>query len=212
MISFESVDLSFNEKQIFREMNLQIKQGEKIHISGRSGIGKSSLFSLLLGFIFPSKGNVFIKDIQITEHTAWKTRQQVAYVSQDIVLPAKTVADSFAFVSHLKANSSSDFSRDKIAEMMEFFELDDNILNSKSSELSGGERQRIGIIIACLLGRDAFLLDEATSALDIHLKKKTADYFLSRDDWTVLTVSHDTVWAHHEKSRLFDLEAKTWVR
>ena len=72
--------------------------------------------------------------------------------------------------------------------------LEDDILDKNFQELSGGEKQRIGILIALLLNRDIYLLDEVTSALDVNLKKTVADYFLARENWTLLVISHDREW------------------
>jgi putative ABC transport system ATP-binding protein len=83
---------------------------------------------------------------------------------------------------------------EKLRVFMRELGLEDDILDKNFQELSGGEKQRIGILIALLLNRDIYLLDEVTSALDVNLKKTVADYFLAREDWTLLVISHDLEW------------------
>ena len=67
--------------------------------------------------------------------------------------------------------------------------------------MSGGEKQRFALIAGLLLGRKIFLLDEVTSSLDRDMKKKVVDFFADQTDWTVLAVSHDTVWQSREEFR-----------
>ena len=86
--------------------------------------------------------------------------------------------------------------------------LEDDILDKNFQELSGGEKQRIGILIALLLNRDIYLLDEVTSALDVNLKKTVADYFLAREDWTLLVISHDLEW-ERDWVETIDIESKS---
>ncbi len=90
---------------------------------------------------------------------------------------------------------------------MQELELEGNILDKNFQELSGGEKQRIGILIALLLNRDIYLLDEVTSALDMNLKKKVSDYFLSREDLTLLVISHDREW-ERDWIEIIDLESR----
>lgn len=91
---------------------------------------------------------------------------------------------------------------------MRELELEYDILDKNFQELSGGEKQRIGILITFLLNRDIYLLDEITSALDVNLKKKVADYFLAREDWTILEISHDREW-YRDWVEIIDLGNKS---
>jgi len=86
--------------------------------------------------------------------------------------------------------------------------LENDILDTNFQELSGGEKQRIGILIALLLNRDIYLLDEVTSALDVNLKKTVADYFLARENWTLLVISHDREWECYWIEKI-DLEKRS---
>lgn len=210
MIKFENVDLAYNEKKIFAGLSLEIKQGEKIAVAGRSGLGKSSLFSLILGFVEPTDGNVFFGGVRIDEKTAWQVRRKIAFVDQDVSLGHEKAADWISFVSGLKANSSADFAETKVKELMGYFELEHSLLNKNVSDLSGGERQRVAIVLSVLLARKIFLLDEVTSALDKNLKQKVADYFIGKKEWTVIVISHDSVWVDNACVKVFDLETGKW--
>jgi putative ABC transport system ATP-binding protein len=210
MITFENIDLIFDHKKIFGNFSLEIAKGEKVVLLGKSGLGKSSLFTLLLGFVQPQNGRVLFNGAPVDEHTVWNVRQKVSFVDQDVSLGDHKVSEWFSFVAGIKANQSLDLSEDKIRELMDFFEFSRDLINKAISELSGGEKQRVAIMVSVLLGRDVFLLDEVTSALDKDLKKKTADLFIGRKDWTVLSISHDAVWLDDPNVRIFDLEKKAW--
>lgn len=207
MIKFDNIHLSFNGKSVIRDLSLKIENGEKVVVSGKSGSGKSSLLAMVLGFIQPDSGQVLFDGIPVDEKTAWDVRKRIACIDQDVSLGAGTVQELLVFASDLKANAHLGFTSD---ELMELLELDSDLLQKNIKELSGGERQRMAVVIAVLLNRDVFFLDEVTASLDKHLKRKVADYFLGRGDWTCVIVSHDPVWLNNSVVRVFDFEEKRW--
>lgn len=210
MIKYEKIKLDFNSKTIFNDFSCQIANGEKAVLLGRSGLGKSSLFGLILGFIQPQEGKVFFDGTPVDEHSIWQIRQKIAFVDQDVSIGDYKVSEWFSFVAGIKSNHSLNFSEKRISELMDFFELSRDLLDKDISDLSGGERQRMAIAVSVLLERNVFLLDEVTSALDKDLKRKTADFFIERKDWTVVSISHDAVWLDNPHVKVFDLEKKTW--
>ena len=86
MIKFESVYLKQNEKDIFFGLDFFVKQNQKILIQGKSGIGKTTLFKVLLGFEKIDRGKVLFNDLEITFENIKQIRQQIFYLSQDIDL------------------------------------------------------------------------------------------------------------------------------
>jgi putative ABC transport system ATP-binding protein len=212
MIKYDKITLNFDGKTIFNDFSLGVAKGEKVVVLGKSGLGKSSLFALVLGFIRPQSGRVLYGGIPVDEHTVWGVRRKVSFVDQGVSIGDYKVSDWFAFVSGIQANQSLDFREDTIHELMDLFELSRDLLNKDISELSGGERQRVAIMVSVLLGRHVFLLDEITSALDKNLKKKAADFFIGRKDWTVVSISHDPVWLESPYVKVFDMERRVWKR
>ncbi|MCD4706873.1 MAG: ATP-binding cassette domain-containing protein [Candidatus Sabulitectum sp.] len=207
VIEFKNIHLNFNDRSIIQNLSLKINQGDKVVLSGKSGCGKSSLLSLLLGFITPREGKVFFDGAVVDEKTVWDVRKRIAYIDQDTSLGSGTVHDLLVFVSGLKINAHLNFA---VNDLMKLFELNFEVIHKNIKELSGGERQRLAIVIAVLLNRDVFFLDEITASLDKHLKKKVADFFLNREDWTCVVVSHDPVWTENSAVRVFDFEEKKW--
>jgi len=210
MIKFNNIHLSYNGKKIFQGLSFEIKQGEKAVISGKSGLGKSSLFSLVLGFVEPDEGEIIFDGMRVDGKSVWDIRKKIAYIDQDVSIGTGKILDLLDFVSRFKTNIHLDYTKGRIDDLLKYFEFDSDIINKNVEELSGGERQRLSIIISVLLKRNIFFLDEITSALDKHLKKKVVNYFMERKDWTALVISHDPVWLENPFAKVFNLEDGTW--
>ncbi|MCD6134767.1 MAG: ATP-binding cassette domain-containing protein [Candidatus Omnitrophica bacterium] len=210
MIKFERITLRYKNKEVFSNLTLEIQEGEKAVISGYSGLGKSSLFYLLLGFVRPAEGTVYFSGRPLNSHSIWNVRRKISYVDQDISLFGGKIRQQFEFLFSLRANSHLSKGWDYIIELLNYFSLGRDILDKDIEEVSGGQRQRIALINAILLRRNVFLLDEPTSFLDEKLKEKVADFFLQRP-YTVIVASHDQVW-QKKAVKVFDLEKKQWVQ
>ena len=212
MIEYKNISVIYRGEELFGKLNLEIKRNSKVLIVGKSGYGKSTLFSILLGFYKPDSGDVLFNNEKITEENIWEIRKKIAYVDQSVSLQNLTVAEWFDYVASLKANKSIDFSKKRILEKFNFFQLDEKIFNEKIDLLSGGEKQRLALITAILLNREIYLLDEPTSALDNKLKKIVVEYFSSFENKTIIVISHDDIWLNQTSFNVFDLENKKWVR
>ncbi len=210
MIEFKDVCLRYGNKEIIKNLSLKIERGAKVVVAGESGVGKSSILHLILGFAIASDGEVVFDGVPVDDKSVWDVRKKVAYVDQDISVGEAKGYEWIDFVCALKANDSLNITKQKIDDVCCLFNLNSDLLNKDMTALSGGERQRLAIVVSILLNRKIFLLDEITSALDKNLKKKVANYFLNKPDWTVLTVSHDPVWQDNPSVKIFDLEAGTW--
>ncbi len=199
MIQFESVFLKQNDKEIFSNFNLLVQQDQKILIKGKSGIGKTTLFKILLGFETIDKGKVHFNSLDITKEHIKTIRQQIFYLSQDIDLKDEKV--SCLMDEIWENNSLNKLDKTQFENLKKFLDLDDAIFNQTIKELSGGERQRVGLLICFLLDRPVWLLDEPTAAIDDKMKKKVADYILDQDK-TIIIISHDNIFNENKKIRI----------
>lgn len=191
MINFESVYLKRNYKEIFSGLNFSVQKNEKVLIQGKSGIGKTTLFKILLGFETIDKGRVTFNKKDIVKEHIKEIRHQIFYLSQDIDLKNERVKSLLEEI--LEHNLLKNQDKAYFSDMLNFLDLNDIILNQSIKELSGGERQRIGLFIGFLLDRPVWLLDEPTSALDDTMKNKIMDYIIGQDK-TIIIISHDDVW------------------
>lgn len=197
IIRMEDVSVSVNDglrdKLIFSGLDLSIRKGEKILIRGRSGIGKTTVFRLILGFTRPSSGGIYFQGKPADAELFWEVRKRATHISQDSDIGEGPVMALFEEVFSYSANHGK-FDHDALDILLTEFSLEREVLSKKFENLSGGEKQRISIILSLMTKKDIFLLDEITSDLDSALKVKVVDYFLSDPEWTVLAISHDPEW------------------
>lgn len=193
MISWEQINLTFGEKQIFKDFDFRLEVGEKVLIKNKSGSGKTTLLKTSMGLTSIDSGMITVNNIPLTPNSISNIRSKIFYLDQDVTLPELTVEEVFLELMHYKYNKDMKFNKDVLIKHLTTFKLEKDILSSNIKELSGGERQRIGLIIGLLLNRPIWLLDEPTSALDDELKKIVAK-LLRELPITCAVISHDNCW------------------
>lgn len=201
MIKFKSVYKRQHNQDIFSGLDFFVKKNEKVLIQGKSGIGKTTLFKILLGFETIDRGDVLFNGLDITFEHIKTIRQQIFYLSQDIDLKSDVVNQLLDEIIEHGLIIDQDQAQRTIADLKDLFDLNDAIFNQTVNQLSGGERQRIGLLICFLLDRPVWLLDEPTSALDDTMKKNVADYILDKHK-TIIIISHDNIWKSNKKIRI----------
>lgn len=174
-IELRDVTFTFDDasKPTIENLSLSIKKGERIGIQGASGIGKTTLFNLMLGLYKPTSGTILIDNTPLSAENIRKWQNAVGYVSQSVFITEGTIAQNIAFGCR---HDEIDMQRIKevieSADLKEFVDgLESGIdtrIGEQGSRLSGGQRQRIGIARALYKGCDVLLFDEATSSLDNH--------------------------------------------
>lgn len=170
-ISFKDLEFSYgngNERTL-RDVNFTVKRGEVVAIVGESGSGKSTLMNILERFFDPTKGNIFIDDVPITQLSVPDLRSQIALVTQDVFLFDDTI-EANIHAGNLKKDIKLVRESAKTANAHDFIEKLESGYNyqvgERGQKLSGGEKQRISIARALFRDAPILILDEATSALD----------------------------------------------
>lgn len=199
MIKLENITISFNNKRVLNNFNLDIDKGDKILLNAPSGKGKTTILNLIMGYEMIQEGNITFMGMELNEKNIKKIRNQISYISQGVELQNIEVSLLAAEIFDFKYNKELSLDNNKLYELLTYFELPNEILKKNISQLSGGERQRLAFIIALLLNREVWIFDEITASLDSTLKEKVIKY-ISLSNKTVLAVSHDKVW---EKSGIF---------
>ena len=193
-LKFQNISVRFDDKIIIENINFELVSNQKAVLIGSSGSGKSSLLNILLGFVKPITGNVFVDNIKLEKSSKSDLRKNFAWVPQELNFTNTNVKDFIILPFGFNQNKSIKPSDEQINELLETFLLDSNLLSKSLNELSGGEKQRMTLISALLLKRPILIVDELTSALDSNSKKAVMDFVFNLKDTTILSASHDEEW------------------
>lgn len=172
VISIRTLSFSYDKKvQVLKNISLDIQKGDFIGFRGESGSGKSTLFHLLLVFLQPEVGGIYVDGVSLSVDRLESWRSKIGYVSQQLFMIEGTLLDNIAMgVDGMEIN------RDRAREAIRLASLDhfiktlpqglDTPIGEGGCLLSGGQRQRLGIARALYKQAEILMFDEATSSLD----------------------------------------------
>lgn len=195
-IELRNITFAFDHNiPMFSNFSLKIKKGESIGFRGSSGVGKSTLFNLLLGFYTPQEGGVYIDGVKLSSQNRKNWHKLVGYVEQDVFIKNDSLSKNIAMSTVEPDNDRIMNILDRVGLRIWFENLKDGlntVLGEAGTTISGGEKQRLGIARALYKEPEVLLLDEATSALDAKIEKDiiTLLHSLATDNFTLLVVSH----------------------
>ncbi|WP_413684692.1 ABC transporter ATP-binding protein [Prochlorococcus sp. MIT 1011] len=193
-LSFNNVFFSYNDKtNVIKDIDLEIDSGKIMALVGPSGAGKSTIFSLILKFIEPNKGSIFIDDYKLNAINTNSLRKLIAIVPQKTYIFSGTIAEAIRFGR--QTTRENIIKAAKIANAHEFIEQFpdgyETYIEERGSNLSGGQLQRISIARALLGDPTILLLDEATSALDAEAEESVQKGLQqAMNNRTVLVIAH----------------------
>lgn len=192
MIEFNDIEIRYGEYIAIKNLDLKIRKGEFFTFLGPSGCGKTTTLRALVGFLTPSQGTIVVNGKDIT-HTAVEKRE-IGMVFQSYALfPTMTVFDNIAFGLKVK-KLTKEIIKQKVLEVAEKIQINDQQLYRNVSELSGGQQQRVALARAIVLEPQILCLDEPLSNLDAKLRSGLRQELkrLQKDlDITTLYVTHD---------------------
>ncbi|CAH8711233.1 ABC transporter ATP-binding protein/permease [Paenibacillus thiaminolyticus] len=192
-ITFSNVVFSYSEKgEVLNNISFTAKEGKKTAIVGESGVGKTTLFSLLERFYIVDSGDIFYNGRSIYSHELSEWREKIAYVSQDTPIMEGSIKDNLVYGIKKDISDSIIFDALKSADLDSFVSslpqgLDTEV-GEKGIRLSGGQKQRIAIARAIIRDPKILLLDEATAHLDSQSEALVQEAFnnLMRDRTTII--------------------------
>ena len=170
-ISFRNVSFEYPDDHnvVFKGLNLEIRQGEKIAIVGPSGGGKTTLCNLIPRFYDIDEGEILLDGVNIHHYTLKSLRQNIGMVQQDVYLFSGTVYENIAY-GRENATKEEVIEAAKRAGAHEFImalkDGYDTYVGERGVKLSGGQKQRISIARVFLKNPPILIMDEATAALD----------------------------------------------
>ncbi|KRI00908.1 lipid A export permease/ATP-binding protein MsbA [Curvibacter sp. PAE-UM] len=196
-ITFEGVRFSYPgaERLALNDISFTVAAGQTVALVGASGGGKTTISALIPRFYHVSSGRILVDGIDIQDLTLLSLRQNIALVSQDVVLFNDSVEANIAYGT-LGTHSRDDVIRAaRAAHAWEFIEQLpdglDTMIGENGARLSGGQRQRIAIARALLKNAPILILDEATSALDTESERQVqAALAVLMKDRTTLVIAH----------------------
>lgn len=194
-IDFKNVNFEYKYGQpVLKNINLEIKKGEKIAIVGLSGSGKTTLAKMLVGFYQADEGQIEVNGVDIKSINKKILRKRIAYLPQTPYIFSGSVLDNILLGSAEGNTSISDVvSAAKLAGIhRDIEELPDGYSTnlSEDSGLSGGQMQRIAMARTLLTGASAMIFDESTSNLDVLTEKSIIDKLIKLPEQTIIFIAH----------------------
>ncbi len=196
-VEFKNISFRYDNSHaaVLEDISLRFPAGSVTALVGHSGSGKTTLAGLLPRFYAYNKGQILLDGRDLLDYRLDNLRQQIALVSQDVVLFNDTIAANIAYGSLADADRDAIIRAATSAHAMEFIEQLPEGLDTRLGEngtmLSGGQRQRLAIARALLKDAPLLILDEATSALDTESERAIQDALKEvMKDRTTLVIAH----------------------
>lgn len=200
MISVKNLEKYFGSHHVLKNINYEIKNGEKIVIIGPSGSGKSTFLRCLNLLEVPTSGQIWFDGVEITDpkNDVNKIRQKMNMVFQHFNLYANHTVLSNITLAPIKLKKiSKEQAEEEAMSLLKRVGLQDKA-NAYPSQLSGGQKQRIAIVRSLAMNPEVILFDEPTSALDPEMVGEVLGVMeeLSQMGLTMICVTHEMGFAN----------------
>ena len=194
MLHFENVIIAYDSKPLLRDVRFHLEPGTAGVLVGPSGCGKSSLLLATAGLV-SFQGEIRVQDLTVDAHNVQQIRREcLAWLPQEIGLPASSVSDLFRSLRELRANRGArGLDESKVLEYFEMLGLSEDLLTRAMTEISGGQKVRILLGALLALKRPLLFLDEPSAMLDDVSTERVWEA-IHHSGVTVLSTSNDPRW------------------
>lgn len=209
--------LNKKEIQACQNISLNLKKGEFIGITGRSGSGKSTILKGIYRTNLPQKGSILYQSERFGEidlctaserQILWIRKHEIGYVSQFLHIMPRTTAREVIENAVMEMGEDRESAQKKAIQMLEHFDLDKALWDVYPNTFSGGEKLRLNIAAAMVKKPRLLLLDEPTASLDNASKEKVRDLIeqLKKEGTTMLGIFHDLEFMEGLCDREFNMQ------
>lgn len=162
----QELSRQYGSRWVVTGVDLEVSQGEIVGLLGPNGAGKTTTFYMITGMIKPSKGHIFLDDLEITNDAMYmRSRKGIGYLSQEPSIFGKlSVEDNLKLILEMTKFSEKE-QQDKIDQLLEELSIS-HLRKNKGNTLSGGERRRVEICRTLSMDPNFILLDEPFAGVD----------------------------------------------
>jgi len=174
-IRFQQVGFKYKQRFILKDFDFDLQRGDFVGISGKSGLGKTTIINLILGFLTPDSGKIFFNDQSMTSTERQQYWQRISYVKQQPFFINDSILKNITF-------SDGDYDAARLANAFSFAGIDrmldqypdgkDHLITENGKNISGGQRQRIMLARALYHDFDLLIVDEPFSEMDEKAEKE----------------------------------------
>lgn len=205
MIRFNDIQIKYGEYVAIDNLNLEINEGEFFTMLGPSGCGKTTTLRSLVGFTYPTKGQIFIGDVDVTKMPTEKRGVSIVFQSYAL-FPTMNVYENIAFGLTLQ-KLPKEYIDKKVREAAAKVQIVPEKLFNNVSELSGGQQQRVAIARALVLNPKILCLDEPLSNLDAKLRVELRNELKKLQNELKIT----TIYVTHDQEEALTLSDRIAV-
>lgn len=194
-LCMENIDICYEERKILKNVNFQLKKGDKVIILGPSGSGKSTLVEAICGLIQPRGGEIYYNNERIFSLNNATWRKEITYLDQDGTIAGRTLREVFG------VNRQNNVTETKVADLLHSLELKslstgrgflDKDYGENLATLSGGQRARVKIGTGLIKDSEILILDETLANVDDETDTVVLD-LLKKIPRTIILISHKPI-------------------
>lgn len=216
IINLSHISYNYEEVSALNDISLEIYAGELIFFTGPNGCGKSTLFKLLNGLIFPTKGEYYFDNKKINKNTlqdnifAKNFHKRIGYIFQnpDVQLFNATVYDEIAFGPR-QMNLNEDIIHQRVNELLIYLNIQ-HLQDRPPYHLSGGEQKKVALAAILALNPDILMIDEPLNGLDNKTRQWFKDFLIDfiKANKTILISTHEQELLSLPHSRIIKFNDK----